>query len=167
MSLLIQLCITQNYATSEKNEGRMGCDSELVTNLGHPTSTSDCGSDPGGPTTLDKADSFTRPLPNHRLFFFSNVSALEGLLARITTPVLFSFEVAFLNRLTFTVSTAFAVHPVIGLGECQSTVTSGLWLAFDSNSSILRTEYQELWRRSSESDLWVDYRHGGICGKAL
>jgi hypothetical protein len=92
-------------------------------------------------------------LPNLGSFSFKGVSTyLEGLLARIMTPVLSMFEVELFNQLTFTVP---RLLQFIRSSDFEST---RLYLAFDPNFFILRTDgHQGLWGRSL--DLRIRCRH--------
>jgi hypothetical protein len=92
-------------------------------------------------------------LPNLGSFSFKGVSTyLEGLLSRIMTPVLSVFEVELFNQLTFT------VPRLLQFIDSSDFISTTLWLAFDPNYFILRTDgHQGSWGRSL--DLRIKCRH--------
>jgi hypothetical protein len=83
-------------------------------------------------------------LPNLGSFSFKGVSTyLEGLLAGIMTPNLSMFEVELFNQLTFT------VPQLLQFIQSSDFISTTLWLAFDPNYFILRTDgHQGSWGRS-------------------
>jgi hypothetical protein len=97
-------------------------------------------------------------LPNLRSFSFKGVTAyLEGLLARITTPVLFAFHVKFFNQLTFTVPRLLQF--IRSSEDFVMTLTS-LSLVFDPNFQVIILKMDGHRGSCGRSfDLWIKCRY--------
>jgi hypothetical protein len=92
-------------------------------------------------------------LPNLRQFLFGGVSAyLEGLLERITAPVLRSLEVYFFNQLTFTVPQLSQF-----LQTSQNLTFHTVDLVFGSDSVIFSASSHQENRDSLQ--LWIRCKH--------
>ncbi|KAI0249393.1 hypothetical protein BJV78DRAFT_701650 [Lactifluus subvellereus] len=83
-------------------------------------------------------------LPHLRWFSFKGVSAyLEGLLARISAPVLSDLEIELFNQLTFTVP-----HLLQFMDTSEILSFSTVWLDFRADGFIFRRHYQGKWTPS-------------------
>jgi hypothetical protein len=82
-------------------------------------------------------------LPNLGLFYFRGVSTyLEGMLARITAPVLSTFHVHFVDQPTFTTPQPFQLRVI------QSLLSNVFEVAFDKDSVEFRADsHRALWKR--------------------
>ncbi|KAI0249083.1 hypothetical protein BJV78DRAFT_1230234 [Lactifluus subvellereus] len=83
-------------------------------------------------------------LPNLRRFVFKGVSAyLEGLVARIRTPLLSMFHINFFNQLTFTIP-----HLLRFMPTSKNLRFSTIRLDFDTNAVILMADHCGEWEIS-------------------